>query len=325
MADILHQLEHYMRDTLGIMIAVSASDEKRLPLFLRELYRIYNAEIHGERFVLVLDEDGFDVSPSIVLKHLKQIEHVVKLETIYVRSTVSSYIRKKLIQHKVSFVVPNSQLFIPSLGMLLRERIRTTVKPLLTFCPAAQVLSLYMILKGGAEQTTPMQMARKFGYSAMTMTRAFNELAQAGIGEQMTQGRERILSIHLNRKELWQTVLPYLRTPVKRRVFVHTNSQTHEFQYSGQSALAEYTEVAHPSIPVHACSIAFWNRSEVKEKCIILPFPDPDFIELELWSYSPNLLTESRAVDGLSLYLSMRENQDERVQVALDTILRELL
>lgn len=44
-------------------------------------------------------------------------------------------------------------------------------------------------------------------------------------------------------------------------------------------------------------------------------------MKIEIWSYSPDLLSESPVVDPLSLYLSLRNSEDERVQQQLETLI----
>jgi hypothetical protein len=39
-----------------------------------------------------------------------------------------------------------------------------------------------------------------------------------------------------------------------------------------------------------------------------------------VWSYKPELFAKERVVDRLSLYLSLKDNEDERVQAALEGI-----
>jgi hypothetical protein len=51
------------------------------------------------------------------------------------------------------------------------------------------------------------------------------------------------------------------------------------------------------------------------------PFEEDAAIIVEVWAYAPELLSEGASVDPLSLYLSMREDPDERVQTALAQLL----
>ena len=45
---------------------------------------------------------------------------------------------------------------------------------------------------------------------------------------------------------------------------------------------------------------------------------------LEAWNYDPGVLSKHTAVDPLSLYLSLRDSPDERVQQQLETLLESV-
>jgi len=45
--------------------------------------------------------------------------------------------------------------------------------------------------------------------------------------------------------------------------------------------------------------------------------------EFELWRYDPTLLANTDKVDSLSLVLSFQDNPDERIQMAVDDVLRK--
>jgi hypothetical protein len=52
--------------------------------------------------------------------------------------------------------------------------------------------------------------------------------------------------------------------------------------------------------------------------------PESGACELEIWSYSPQLFAEENFVDKFSLYLSLRETNDERVEMALQQMMRAI-
>jgi len=47
-------------------------------------------------------------------------------------------------------------------------------------------------------------------------------------------------------------------------------------------------------------------------------------LELETWSYDPRQLSAGPAVDRLSLYLSLEDRRDERVEQAADMLLEDM-
>jgi len=51
-----------------------------------------------------------------------------------------------------------------------------------------------------------------------------------------------------------------------------------------------------------------------------LPELDMGAQEWQLWSYSPALMPDATTVDPLSLSLSLEDNADDRIQLALDEL-----
>jgi hypothetical protein len=47
-------------------------------------------------------------------------------------------------------------------------------------------------------------------------------------------------------------------------------------------------------------------------------------VKVEVWKYAPSLLSGNEYVDRLSLYLSLRDNEDERIQIECDTLIEEM-
>ena len=51
---------------------------------------------------------------------------------------------------------------------------------------------------------------------------------------------------------------------------------------------------------------------------------DTETITVEVWSYDPLILAEDDFVDRLSLFLSLRETPDERIEAALAEMMETL-
>jgi hypothetical protein len=46
-------------------------------------------------------------------------------------------------------------------------------------------------------------------------------------------------------------------------------------------------------------------------------------VRIEIWRYNPQLLTDTDIADPLSVYFSLKENQDERIQIELEHLINE--
>jgi hypothetical protein len=84
---------------------------------------------------------------------------------------------------------PGNQMYLPMLAIDLREHFRRIREETPTFSPSTQVVVLHALLRDAGQVLIPTEMAQLLGYSAMTMTRAFDELETASLAEVTIRGR----------------------------------------------------------------------------------------------------------------------------------------
>jgi len=242
---------------------------------------------------------------------------------IYVRARVTAYNRKRLIEQKVPFIVPGNQMYLPMLAIDLREHSRKIREESPTFSPSTQVVVLYALLRDAGQVLIPAELAPRLGYSAMTMTRAFNELETANLAEVTTSGRERCLRFSEDRREIWERAQSFLRSPVNKRLFIRCTEGGQAAIRSGLTALAHYGMLAPPPHTVYALSREDWKALRSLHKIIEVPAQDPDGSEIEVWWYPPALFAEHGIADRLSLYLSLRDDHDESTEAALEEMMEK--
>ena len=260
-------------------------------------------------------------TPAVISKHLEQVCGRCGMEVVYVAEAISSYDRKRLIEHKVPFVLPGNQMYLPFLAIDIREYLKTRSIKRPALRPATQLLVLYALYQGKKLTFTPAEVALILEVSAMTMTRAFDELAALGIGEHTVAGKNRCLRFAMNRKELWEQVRPYLKTPVKKRVYV-TGLNFKTALCAGHTALAHWSMINEPENKTVAVSYNDWKDMAGKDRISVIPAPERGAVEIEVWKYPPDRFSHDRCADKISVYLSLKDSHDERVQSALDDLLR---
>lgn len=215
-------------------------------------------------------------------------------------------------------------MYLPFLGIDLREHFKNIRETPASFSPSTQAVVLSYLLHNGQFHLTPKTLAKALGYTTMTMTRALDELDGAGLGTISMEGRERVLCFDRDKKNVWETALERLRSPVKRRLWVKYPFNKSFGMEAGLSALAHFSNLAGPANPVLALEGKQWKRIKTNDNAMILDIAEPNASELEIWSYSPELLAKKRVVDRFSLFLSMREDNDERVQSALVEMMEQV-
>ena len=110
-----------------------------------------------------------------------------------------------------------------------------------------------------------------------------------------------------------------LRSPIKRVVYVRT-APGNSF-VAGLEALAELSILNPPGYKVRAIYEEDFHDS--KEEIITNAdiIQDEKLVELQVWEYDPKLFTNDQNVDPVSLYASLQEEQDERIEQALEDVL----
>ena len=324
MHTVIAQLKRYMQEALGVVISPNPLGKStRLPFFLRDFYAFFEVKLLDVPCLLMLDRGKQQQSPATIRKHMDQVETKWGGEIVYVKERVTAYNRKRLIQHKLPFVVPGNQMYLPMLGIDLREHFKKLRAETSIFSPSTQALIIHILLRGNAEEiVTPTEMSQCLGYSAMTMTRAFDELESAGLGEIIAKGRERRLGFIESAKDIWAKAQPFLRSPVKKRFFINQPNSEPPGPRAGLTALANYSMLAEPANPVVALSREDWKLMKQRRQVDKLPAQEPGALEIEVWSYAPTLFAENRLVDRLSLYLSLKESKDERIEAALEEMIK---
>lgn len=311
-------LERYLLDTLGLAAAVKPwAGESVLPYFLHDAYEFAAIELLGVPYVLMLAR-GQVASAAKVRKDVDALQKASAAVAIFVTPALSSYERKRLIGQHVPFIVPGNQLYLPDLGLDLREYFRQRHAPSdKAFSPATQAMLISALLKPWHPQVHPAQWAAGLGYTSMTVSRAVKELVGAGLATVVGVGHQRWLQFATDAQVVWQQALPLLGSPVKQSVWAMPNAAVQQqARLAGESALAQATLLAAPTHPVYAISSAQWLHAQA-QGLQALPSAEPGACCWQIWRYDPNISPTAGTVDALSLLLSLRSEPDERVQQAL--------
>ena len=325
MRDLCDKLERYLYDALGIRVAVVLWEtEGSMSLFLQDRYRFFRAAVLNQKCLFMVDVHAEEESPAAIRKHVEQVPGKWDGPVVYVRDRIMAYNRKRLIEHKVSFIVPGTQMYLPTLGIDLREHFRRFREEKRSLRPAAQAVLIHALLRD-AGNLGPTALAGILGYSVMAMSRALDDLETAELGQTTINGRERCLCLAGPKHEVWGKAQPLLRSPV---VKCHAISVAPNAELSGSraglDALTHYTMLAEPRNSVVALGRESWKVFQQADGVKRAMNDEPGAVTVEVWSYKPVLFAEGGWVDRLSLYLSLREVQDERVQAALDQMVKEV-
>lgn len=319
--------QNYLHETLGVATSRHElwTGLERLPYFLRDAFDFWQLDILGNQVLLALERHPDQPSIADIRNRLDKLRSITGQPVVYVTEALASYERKRLIAQKVPFIVPGNQLYLPDLGLDLREYFRQRPSSAdVPLSPSAQAMLIAALLRPRWEaEWHPAETAAALGYTPMTLSRAVRELVAAGLAQAHKAGRSQYLNMTHPPHETWEQALPLLRSPVQRTVWTSTQTRTELIvRVAGLSALAHLSMLTEPRSPVFAVRRSAWQA--LKADIVELPEAEPRACEWQLWNYTPTLQPDSDMVDPLSLILSLRDSTDERVQSALDGLKEQL-
>lgn len=325
---LAEHVRRYLLETLGVPAEISPwSADKKAPYYLQDAFEFCELELLNQRILLAIDYGRKSRPAATVRDQTNALTKLAGLPVAYVTKALASYERKRLVQQKVPFIVPGNQLYLPGLGIDLREYFRTRDTGLDTaFSPSTQAMLIAALLRKPWEAAwRPTQAAETLGYTVMTASRAVKELTDAGVAER--RGTSKRMSVYLgdHPSELWERAKPFLRSPVKRTVWADPISalELDQAPVAGLSALAQDTMLAEPKWPVRAMGTREWHAA-VRRGFETLPEPVDGTYEWQIWTYDPKLGGARKVVDPLSLTLSLERESDERIQRAIEDLKEQL-
>lgn len=320
-----------MQKNLGLLLdPISWKGGDKIPFFLQDLYVFYTVSILKKTCLLSIPKENDQLTPAAISKHLHLLQKISGFPCIYLGTTISSHNRQRLAQHGVQFVIPNHQIYLPDLGVNWTERRSYGQKHQAAFgkqlSPSSQMVVIYAITHNKRE-FTPLELARELKYTPMTMSRALNELESFDIAKTIRKGKERLIYFVQDPFEIWKQALPFLQNPVKKRIWLKLDQRDllsieKEAVLAGLSALDEVSMISSPSCRIYAVSLNTWKTLQRSRHAQILPNSEDADIELEVWSYNPLSFSKEGRVDPFSLYLSLKDLGDERVDAALEKMLK---
>ncbi len=315
----------YLQETLGLSPKFHDwQGLPTLPFLLSEGYSFFEMELLGQRFLAFCETNDGRTSPSAMAKHLNLLEERSGMRGVFVAEALEAFNRKRLIEHKVPFIVPGNQLYLPDLGIDFREQLRALKEKPPFLSSTAQLLLLAYLLKiPSITNWTATGLAQSLDSSKMTMSRAIDDLESHALVEALYNWREKQIRFTAEGKALWLKARPLLKTPVQKRIFLEDIGATQHGIIAGQEALSEKSMITPPDRYVLALTSKEWKNLQKFTTLRIVPrvFPQLAHFELEIWKYNPRLLGSNGMVDPLSLYLSMADDKDERIEAALEQLL----
>ncbi|MBO4964869.1 MAG: hypothetical protein J6C81_01230 [Muribaculaceae bacterium] len=263
-------------------------------------------------------KDAAIPTPSICRKTADRIKGDVTGTVVFLFDSLPFYQRQRMIEQGVYFVVSGKYANLPNLFVNAVESAKPS-KQNGKLSPVAQYILLYYLQHpdcnfhniGNIEAVTP--------FSYLQISRAVTDLEHFGLCKaDYRPGKGKELVFDSDRRRLWNGALPFMKSPVKRTCFTDTELNNRG-AISGVNGIAHYTSLS----PVRKNTLAFDKKKLIEVTKSLTTNPIEGATEIEEWQYPPTI-TGTEYADPLSLYLSMRESTNPRVEDALEQLIENI-
>lgn len=313
--DLIDKASLYINEYVSVdasFVPMKKSLLDELPMSASEDFELYEGSILDHHVVLACIDDAGFMAPLQLYKKISLLEQKLNALVILVAEKVVSYKVTRLTKYRINFIIPYKQMFLPSLLMSFRKETANELPEHIT--PITQMLILYHLEVEAIHGMDTHSLAERLRVSYSSMNRAVRWLYERGLIT-LTNEKVKLIDVSETKKDLWEKVLPLLENPIEEIVF--TDSKLNALQ-AGINALSEYTMINREQHECYALTRAELNSLQVPT--------DKRFGNnvVQIWRYSPSLLSGTNTVDKLSLYLSLKDSDDERIQIELDNLIKEI-
>lgn len=275
-------------------------------------FDLFQFVMNDHQLLLLVAKESVYYSPAQRSNMAHRIEKAVQLPAVFYFDNLPTYERDRLVDKGVYFVVSDKFAFVPTL--LANRRLSKEEIPS-QLLPSTQYLLLLHLQRRTLDGMTIKEIAEIVPYKYATLAKSAQQLASLGLAEfNADNSRNKRLTFIHNKYELWEKSLSYLSNPIKNAGY--TDDPMAVGMIGGIEALSHYTMLAGEDFPTRVFTID--ESKGLKSKLS----KSEDIQRVEIWKYPP--ISDDIYVDRLSLYLTLKDDNDPRVQKELETMMNEM-
>ena len=313
-------MKDFLEKTLKQTVHISENTElyKKLPLAFYGRYHIYNVETNGLLWIAISPKS--ETGLVMLRKDRARIENLAKLNCALFLESTTFYIREKLMDEGIPFVIKDKQLYLPFIGYLLAGTSGRKLAPVHLISFLTQRL-LFTAIYENWQEVKVSEAAANLSVTKMSVSRCFDEIEYLNISILKMKGKSRVICIPDNVKAFWKEVKGVLRSPVINR-YVFKEDLGLE-KRAGISALCEYSLLSAPEYPIYAITKKEIIGSQIRDRQQISERDEVGCVVLELGYF---IDYEGKQVeDPLSVALSLTDEElrDERIRISTKEMLEE--
>ena len=298
-----------------------------LPISFEKRYQYAKMKFHKESFLLIKEKRRGSLNSFVT--QARTMGRKASMDVILVFSKLSDNEKKQLLQARVPFVDFKGNLFFPPLGLALNANDDVEVFKELT--PSEQLTWIAFLLTKGQKVVDVDLLSQITGLPNSTIYRCLRTFKTLN----WLNKPNKLYAYTASKKELFLKSESFLFNPIKKRLLL-SDFDLNKIQsdsrllYGGTYALSYLTFLAESD---ENSSYVISQRQFNK---LSLPLSQ-HILEgkiLEIWRYSPFVSefwndfkeTQDRQfVDPISLYLTLKDDDDPRVEEEIEVLKNNIL
>lgn len=313
-------MKDYLEKTLRQKVVIDETEylNDKLPLAFRGRYIFFKVKTNGSLWIAIQPKS--DVGLVMLRKDQARIEKVSGLNCAIFLEKTTFYIREKLMEEGIPFVIEGKQIYLPFIGYLLSDRNEREIAPVHLISYLTQRM-IFAAIYGKWENVTVSDAAIRLGVTKTSVSRCFDEIEYLNIDILGMKGKSRVLTVPVDIKNFWTNMQSIWRNPVIARYVLKEDIGLEK--KAGISALCEYSLLSDNGYPTYAITKKEITEVGIKKMKQAYPGEEIGCVVLELGYF---IDFENKALeDPLSVVLSLteEEKQEERVNISTDEMLEE--
>lgn len=300
-----------LTSVFGISVEYTEWDKKKsLPLYIASSYSFSSADIEGVCCIVISPKVELTTLPALK-KHIERIQELDAVPVVLKLNSVSFYRRKSLIENHIPFFT-DKQVYLPFIRTLLTNEEKAEKKITRFVFSTQQLFLLY--LYNDNPKLYVSEATKMLPFTAMTMSRAVRELEASGLFNVTKDGVNKIIEAKYKRDELFEKAKAFLNTPVKNAGYIDKSRINEDMVLAGESVLSEKTMLNPNALKIYAVYEKLFDKNSLTDELI-----NPETqVRLELWAYNPKQFSKDEFADSLSVALSLKDSNDERIEEAVE-------
>lgn len=283
------------------------------------MFDFYNGQFRGVEMLFVKPK-GKNPTPRKCELVAERLVQIFGLPVVFILSPGPGYERQRLLEKNVYFIMSDRYANLPMLVAMEKVTTRKTPERL---TPVAQYMLLYHLEIESLDGKSTKSIASLMPYSYASVSIGLTCLADLGLCEKVaTDSKSNAIRFVCSPEQLWNESKNFFINPVEKRIYCDGLATDRKFPTCGINALAHYT-MLNPE-PEKWVMMTIKEYRETSAAGLVVNQNEYDGkIIIEVWKY-PVVRRKDEAVewvDPLSLVLSLKKDDDPRVEEEVERII----